>query len=85
MHKQDNCRVMSVLEGQANGKRHGDKLVQLNSENSDALLDVMMKYDEMSVLMTEAGHDTSALQPAIRAALGTTVVLLAVTNDILHA
>ena len=46
---------------------------------------VLIRFREAGKVMGACGHDTSALQPAIRAALGTTVVLLAVTNDILHA
>ena len=60
------------------------RLSELNRENSNALIEVMLKYDEMSTLLTEAGHDTSDLKLAIRSALQSTVILVAEVDKILQ-
>ena len=61
-----------------------DRLSQLNRENSTALMDTMVKYDEFHTILAEAGHDTTALQAAIRLALQTSVGLLVASNEILE-
>jgi hypothetical protein len=60
------------------------RFIELNRENSNALIEVMLKYDEMSTLLTEAGHDSSELKLTIRSALQSTVVLVAEVNKILQ-
>ena len=56
---------------------HHARLLELNRENSEALMGVMVKYSEMETLLVEAGHDTGALKDAIRSGLQSTVVLIA--------
>ena len=62
-----------------------DRLLRLNRENSSALIEVLLKYDEFHTLLSDAGHDTTALQAAIKSALQSSVLLLCTTNDILKA
>ncbi len=58
-----------------------DRIIEINRENESALVDVMVKYDEMCTLMGEAA---TALEATIKSGLHFTVTLLAVANDIIH-
>lgn len=66
------------MSSSESGVSHHATLLELNRENSDALMCVMVKYAEMETLLMEAGHDTGALRDAIRSSLQSTVVLISV-------
>ena len=61
-----------------------DRLIEINRENAELLMDVMVKYDEFHTLLSEVRQDTTGLRAAIRLALQTSVGLIVASNEILE-
>ena len=67
----------------ANNAFLNDRLQVLYRENTNQLIEALLKYDEMNTLLTAAGHDTKELHGCIKSALQSSVALIAHTHDVM--
>ena len=65
----------------ANIAYFNDRLQQLHRENTDQLITLLLRYDEMNTILTAAGHDTTSLHISIKSALQVAVELMKLTHD----